>query len=106
MVGRELNPRGRLSAVEKRFRVGQWLLTARDARGAQRTINGLPDQVIDVLLAALERGDFYIICPDDEVTPEMDRRRILWSTVDMTENRPPLSRWHPNFAEEFKRFST
>ena len=64
----------------------------------------LPDQVIDVLVAALGRGDFYIICPDDDVTPEMDRKRILWGAGDLTENRPALSRWHPDFAEAFARF--
>jgi NAD(P)-dependent dehydrogenase (short-subunit alcohol dehydrogenase family) len=65
----------------------------------------LPDQVVDVLLAALERGDFYIICPDDETSPDMDRKRILWSAGDITENRPPLSRWHPDYAEAFAAFS-
>jgi len=65
----------------------------------------LPDQVIDVFLAALDRGDFYIICPDDEVTTEMDRMRILWSAGDITENRPPLSRWHPDHAKAFAAFS-
>jgi NAD(P)-dependent dehydrogenase (short-subunit alcohol dehydrogenase family) len=65
----------------------------------------LPDQVIDVLLPALERGDFYIVCPDDEVTPEMDRKRILWAAGDIAENRPPLSRWHPGYAERFEAFS-
>jgi hypothetical protein len=64
----------------------------------------LPEQVIDVLLTALERGDFYIICPDDDVTPEMDRKRILWGAGDMTDNRPALSRWHPDFADAFARF--
>jgi hypothetical protein len=44
----------------------------------------LPDQVIDFMLAALDRGDFYIICPDDETTSEMERKRIsgrpaIWS---------------------------
>jgi short-subunit dehydrogenase len=47
----------------------------------------LPDHVIAELLAPLERGDFYIICPDDDVTPEMDRKRILWGASDMRE--PP-----------------
>lgn len=64
----------------------------------------LPDQVIEVLLAALKRGDFYIICPDDDVTPEMDRKRILWGAGDLTENRPALSRWHPDLADAFERF--
>jgi NAD(P)-dependent dehydrogenase (short-subunit alcohol dehydrogenase family) len=65
----------------------------------------LPEQVIDLMLAALERGDFYIVCPDDEVTLEMDKKRILWSAGDITENRPPLSRWHPDYAGEFMAFS-
>lgn len=65
----------------------------------------LPDQVVDVLVAALERGDFYIMCPDDEVTPEMDRKRILWAAGDITDNRPPLSRWHPDYAQAFEKFS-
>ena len=64
----------------------------------------LPDQVIDVLVAALGRGDFYILCPDGEVTAEIDRKRILWAAGDITENRPPLSRWHPDYAPAFERF--
>jgi hypothetical protein len=41
----------------------------------------LPDQVIDVLLPALDRGDFYIICPDDETTPGSAScgRPAIWS---------------------------
>jgi NAD(P)-dependent dehydrogenase (short-subunit alcohol dehydrogenase family) len=64
----------------------------------------MPDQVIDYMLAALERGDFYIICPDDETTLEMDRKRILWSAGDLVENRPALSRWHPDHARAFAHF--
>jgi hypothetical protein len=64
----------------------------------------LPDQVIDVLLSALDRGDFYIICPDDETTSEMDRKRILWSAGDLVGNRPALSRWHPDYARDFAQF--
>ena len=56
-------------------------------------------------MAGLERGDFYILCPDNEVTPEMDRKRILWGAGDMTENRPPLSRWHPDYAAAFEAFN-
>jgi NAD(P)-dependent dehydrogenase (short-subunit alcohol dehydrogenase family) len=64
----------------------------------------LPDQVVERMLAALGRGDFYIICPDDDVTPEMDRKRILLGAADLTENRPPLSRWHPDYTETFDAF--
>ena len=56
----------------------------------------LPDQVVGVLLDALDRGEFYILCPDDEVTPEMDRQRILWAAGDVAESRPALSRWPLN----------
>jgi len=65
----------------------------------------LPQQVVDVMLAALERGDFYIICPDDEVTTEMDNKRFLWAAGDMVANRPALSRWHPDYREEFTSYS-
>ena len=58
-----------------------------------------PSQVVEQLMAALARDDFYIVCADDEVTPEMDRQRIVWAAHDITENRPALSRWHPDFAE-------
>jgi hypothetical protein len=60
----------------------------------------LPDQVVDAMLAGIARADFYIICPDDEVTAEMDKKRILWAASDLTENRPPLSRWHPDYADQ------
>ncbi len=63
----------------------------------------LPEQVIDYMMKALDGGDFYILCPDDEVTPEMDAQRIRWGAGDITENRPPLSRWHPDYADAFKQ---
>lgn len=63
-----------------------------------------PDQVVDVLLPAVEQGDFYIICPDDDVTSEMDSKRILWSAGDVAHNRPPLSRWHGDYGEAFGKF--
>jgi hypothetical protein len=34
----------------------------------------------------------------------MDRKRILWSAGDLVENRPALSRWHPDYAREFAQF--
>lgn len=64
----------------------------------------MPDQVVDFMMAALERGDFYILCPDGEVTPEMDRKRILWAAGDIFENRPALSRWHVEYKARFEGF--
>ncbi len=64
----------------------------------------MPEQVIDVLLDGMARGDFYIICPDNDVTREVDDKRILWAAQDITQNRPPLSRWHPGYKEAFAAF--
>lgn len=64
----------------------------------------LPEQVAEYLLAAMERGDFYVLCPDNEVTSAIDARRIEWAAGDMTENRPALSRWHPDYQAAFAAF--
>ena len=64
----------------------------------------LPEQVADYLLTAMGRGDFYVLCPDNDVTPEIDHRRIEWAAGDMTENRPALSRWHPDYEATFAAF--
>ncbi|MHA1554509.1 MAG: SDR family NAD(P)-dependent oxidoreductase [Alphaproteobacteria bacterium] len=63
-----------------------------------------PEQVVDYLMDHLGRGDFYIICPDNEVSSQVDRLRITWAAGDVTENRPPLSRWHPDYGEAFADF--
>ena len=34
-----------------------------------------------------------------------DERRILWAAGDIVENRPPLSRWHPDYAAAFEAFA-
>lgn len=77
------------------------------ARGRTEKPEGAwtPEQTVDFMLERLEAGDFYILCPDGEVTRELDERRILWSAGDIVENRPPLSRWHPDYAEAFAAFA-
>ena len=59
-------------------------------------------QVADFMLATMARGDFYILCPDNDVSRAIDERRIAWSAGDIIENRPALSRWHPDFADAFE----
>jgi NAD(P)-dependent dehydrogenase (short-subunit alcohol dehydrogenase family) len=66
----------------------------------------LPEQVVDYLLAGLEREQFWIVCPDGETTAEMDRRRMLWHAYDPIRGRPALSRWHPDFKDEFDAWMT
>lgn len=63
-----------------------------------------PEQTVDFMMERLEAGDFYILCPDNDVTRATDERRILWAAGDIVENRPPLSRWHPDFEAAFKAF--
>ncbi|WP_374574662.1 SDR family NAD(P)-dependent oxidoreductase [Phenylobacterium sp.] len=62
------------------------------------------EQVADFMLQSLARGDFYILCPDNDVTRATDEKRMLWAAQDIIENRPALSRWHPDYAEAFARF--
>jgi NAD(P)-dependent dehydrogenase (short-subunit alcohol dehydrogenase family) len=63
-----------------------------------------PEQTVDFMLARLEAGDFYILCPDNDVPRELDERRMAWAIGDIIENRPALSRWHPDYAEVFAAF--
>ncbi|APG92133.1 SDR family NAD(P)-dependent oxidoreductase [Sinorhizobium americanum] len=65
-----------------------------------------PEQTVDFMLESLSRGDFYILCPDNEVERPTDEKRILWAVGDIVENRPPLSRWHPDHGEAFRSFLT
>lgn len=64
-----------------------------------------PEQTVDFMLERLNAGDFYILCPDNDVHRALDERRILWAAADVVENRPPLSRWHPDYATAFAHFA-
>jgi NAD(P)-dependent dehydrogenase (short-subunit alcohol dehydrogenase family) len=62
------------------------------------------EQVVDFMLASLARGDFYILCPDNETERRTDERRMAWAMGDIIENRPALSRWHPDYGQAFSEF--
>ena len=78
-------------------------LTRRD-RTEKPAAAWTPEQTVDFMLERLGQGDFYILCPDNDVSRALDERRILWAAGDIVENRPALSRWHPDFAEAFAAF--
>jgi len=82
------------------------VFTGLTARGRTEKPAGAwtPEQTIDFMLDRLEAGDFYILCPDNDVPRQLDERRILWAAGDIVENRPALSRWHPDYAEAFAAF--
>ncbi|MEM8769748.1 MAG: SDR family NAD(P)-dependent oxidoreductase [Pseudomonadota bacterium] len=63
-----------------------------------------PEQVVEYMLDRIDTGDFYVLCPDNDVSVALDHKRIQWNTDDLIENRPALSRWHPDFADAFARF--
>jgi NAD(P)-dependent dehydrogenase (short-subunit alcohol dehydrogenase family) len=63
-----------------------------------------PEQTVDFMIDRIAEGDFYILCPDNDVPRQLDERRILWAAGDIVENRPALSRWHPDYAEAFAAF--
>lgn len=63
------------------------------------------EQTADFFLERLDAGDFYILCPDNDVPRSLDERRILWAAGDIVENRPALSRWHPDYKSEFEAFA-
>ena len=62
------------------------------------------EQTVDFMIDSIGRGDFYILCPDNDVPRALDEKRMAWAIGDIIENRPPLSRWHPDYAEAFKNY--
>ncbi|MFO1146484.1 MAG: SDR family NAD(P)-dependent oxidoreductase [Rhodospirillales bacterium] len=83
-----------------------FVFTGMTARGRTEKPAGAwtAGQTADFMLERLAAGDFYILCPDNEVSRELDEKRILWAAADIVENRPPLSRWHPDYANAFADF--
>ncbi|KAK3344607.1 hypothetical protein B0H65DRAFT_426988 [Neurospora tetraspora] len=59
-----------------------------------------PEQVVEYLEGKMAEGKFYVICPDNAVTEEMDKRRMAWAMGDVVENRPPLTRWRGEWKEK------
>lgn len=62
------------------------------------------EQTVDFMLERLAREDFYILCPDHDVDRALDEKRIAWAAGDLINNRPPLSRWHPEYTALFEAF--
>ncbi|BGP32730.1 hypothetical protein JCM10296v2_004514 [Rhodotorula toruloides] len=63
-----------------------------------------PAQVSSYLFSRITSStdDFYVICPDNNVSWELDKARMQWAYEDITEGRPALSRWHPGWEEKHK----
>ena len=90
--------------VEARLFIPGFVFTPLTAHGRTEKPDGAwtPEQTVAFLFESVDRGDFYILCPDNEVDRATDEKRIIWAAGDIAENRPPLSRWHPDFGDAFK----
>ncbi len=62
-----------------------------------------PEQVAEYLERRMDEGKFYVICPDNDVDEETDKRRMLYGVGDVVYGRQPLSRWREDTKEEAKR---
>lgn len=62
------------------------------------------DQVVERMIERMSAQEFYLFCEDNEVSRELDQRRMQWSADDLILNRPALSRWHPDYREQFAAY--
>jgi NAD(P)-dependent dehydrogenase (short-subunit alcohol dehydrogenase family) len=94
------------SRISAHLLIPGFVFTGLTARGRAEKPAGAwtPEQTVDFMLERIDAGDFYILCPDNDVPRALDERRILWAAGDVVENRPALSRWHPDYAEAFAKF--
>ena len=92
--------------IDARLFIPGFVFTPLTAHGRSEKPAGAwtPQQTVDFLFSSVDRGDFYILCPDNEVDRRTDEKRIRWAAGDIADNRPPLSRWHPDYAEPFKKW--
>ena len=79
-------------------------ITSGGASGEKPPGAWTPEQVADFMLDGMGRGDFYILCPDNMVTRDVDNRRMQWAMDDLIQGRPALSRWRPAFKDAFDAF--
>lgn len=94
------------SRISAHLLIPGFVFTGLTARGRADKPAGAwtPEQTVDFMIERIEAGDFYILCPDNDVPRSLDEKRILWAAGDIVENRPPLSRWHPDYARAFADF--
>jgi NAD(P)-dependent dehydrogenase (short-subunit alcohol dehydrogenase family) len=92
------------AAITAHLLIPGFTYTGMTARGEKPPAAWTADQVVDFMLQSLARGDFYILCPDNDVTRATDEKRMRWSAGDIIENRPALSRWSPDYAEAFAAY--
>jgi hypothetical protein len=103
---RNTQENGKGCAISAHLLIPGFVFTGLTARGRTEKPGGAwtAEQTVDFMIERLAAGDFYILCPDNDVPRALDEKRIAWAAGDIIENRPPLSRWHPDYADAFRRF--
>ena len=56
--------------------------------------------MVEYLEGKIAEGKFYVVCPDGDVSEELDRKRMLWGANDLVQGRPPLTRWREDWKGE------
>jgi len=94
------------SHVSAHLLVPGWTFTGLTAaRGGEKPAGAwTAPQVVERMISAVERGEFYVYCPDNVVSEELDALRLQWSVGDIIEKRPALSRWHPDWKDRFDAY--
>jgi len=59
----------------------------------------LGSQVAEYGVKKMCEGQFYIVCPDDDVDEALDKARMAYAADDVMEERPALSRWHEEYKD-------
>lgn len=97
---------GEKASINVHFLVPGWTFTGIGVPGRKPgSLEGKPsgawtsEQVVDFLEKKMAEEQFWVLCPDNEVSEKMDRRRMEWSVGDTLEGRPPLSRWRPEWKD-------
>ena len=94
------------SKVSAHLLVPGWTFTGLTAKTSAAKPDGAwtPEQVVERMIAGVERDEFYIYCADNAVSEAMDALRLQWSVGDIVEKRPALSRWHPEWKQSFEDY--
>jgi len=94
------------NALRAHLLIPGFVYTALTANGRTTKPAGAwtPEQTIDFMIQSIDAGEFYILCPDHDVSRALDEKRIAWAAGDIIENRPPLSRWHEDYKTPFAEF--
>jgi NAD(P)-dependent dehydrogenase (short-subunit alcohol dehydrogenase family) len=95
-----------LPNVSAHLMIPGWVHTGMTAASGAPKPDGAwtPEQAVDFMLVSLAKGDFYILCPDNDVPRTLDEKRIAWAAGDIIANRPALSRWHADYGQAFRDY--